>query len=167
MELDEIDKKQLIPENELNSMQEELMEEKFNIVRCNNCQNKFEFQPGKFEKMPGMNDEQAKCFAENRFKCSKCGTEQCRKCKKEKEFHRGMTCEQFQQKKKSMYVLTPGVVFKNFWRVDGAGTAMKSLKEGHSMRAIRLWTSATGLSVLHIQEMPQKSYCHVDTRIVG
>jgi IBR domain, a half RING-finger domain len=102
MDLEEDDKVQLVPKKELEAMQEELMEESYNIVKCYNCENKFEFNPGKVEKMPDMTLEQAKCFAENRFKCPKCGTEQCRRCKKEKEFHRGMTCEEFQNKKKSM-----------------------------------------------------------------
>lgn len=40
----------------------------------------------------------ARHYAENRFQCPKCRTEQCQKCK-EMPYHLGFSCEDFREHK--------------------------------------------------------------------
>ncbi|CAD8183249.1 unnamed protein product [Paramecium pentaurelia] len=71
-----------------------------NIIECCNCKERFCFQKGNIEeKIQDQNGklvqgEQLKHYIENRFKCSKCHTEQCKNCMSV-PYHTNMTCEEY------------------------------------------------------------------------
>jgi len=104
--ISEVEKKNLLGVDEYNRLMDEVTFSGLQATTCVKCNNAFVFESGavhgnlKDDTGKLLTKEQEMHYAQNRFKCPNCQTEQCRKCKTT-PYHMGKTCEEQQKHKES------------------------------------------------------------------
>ncbi|CAD8076897.1 unnamed protein product [Paramecium primaurelia] len=92
--------KQILGLDKFNELDKKLALKNQNIVECIKCQSQFSFEKGnpneqvKDQQGKNISGEALINYANNRFICKQCKTEQCKQCNAV-PFHIGMTCQQY------------------------------------------------------------------------
>ncbi|CAD8082872.1 unnamed protein product [Paramecium sonneborni] len=97
--INQFELKQILGNDKFNDLDKKLALKNQNIVECIKCKSQFSFEKGnpqeqvKDQQGKSINGEALISYANNRFICKQCKTEQCRQCNAT-PFHIGMTCQQ-------------------------------------------------------------------------
>ncbi|CAD8052967.1 unnamed protein product [Paramecium primaurelia] len=96
----EFELKQILGIDKFNDLDQKLAFKNQDIIECIKCKSQFFFEKGnpkeivKDQQGKNINHEAQINYANNRFICKQCKTEQCRECKAV-PFHIGMTCQEY------------------------------------------------------------------------